>query len=295
MFKRIKDEIEMKRRSGKIYWRFLVGLKDGLWKLKTFSGKLILRLFVRKEFEMVVKDSIKHRIRFCFFRLIHRVFYNFDNSQLFQYDNKFILASPVINEDVFIDAIRGYLAEYCPKDGDVVIDGGAYHGYFSQVLSFLVGNSGKVICFEPDELNFRELSANVKMLRLRNVILLRKALYSQNGKMSFRSTGKIYSSLYSGLSGKSKAEVVKLDDELKKLGVGKADYIKMDVEGAEIEAVIGAEKTLKNNKVHLAIASYHLLNGKSTSLRLENLLKKMGYSSRTGFKEHLTTYAWRND
>lgn len=53
----------------------------------------------------------------------------------------------------------------------------------------------------------------------------------------------------------------------------------------------GAVKTLRTNKVNLAIATYHELNGEKTFMMVEDLLKNLGYSATTEFEEHLTTYA----
>lgn len=84
---------------------------------------------------------------------------------------------------------------------------------------------------------------------------------------------------------------VKLDDEIKNLGINKVDFIKMDVEGAEIEAIEGCKNILKNNNVNLAIASYHIRNGEETYKKLEPMLNNFGYKTKTEFPEHLTTYA----
>jgi len=51
---------------------------------------------------------------------------------------------------------------------------------------------------------------------------------------------------------------------LKELGVRKVDFIKMDIEGAEIQALRGMERTLKENDVRLVIAAYHEVDGKLT-------------------------------
>ena len=76
----------------------------------------------------------------------------------------------------------------------------------------------------------------------------------------------------------------------KGLKIAKVDVIKMDIEGAEIEAIQGAEETLKRNYAYVAIASYHIVNGKTTSIFLENYLSKIGYKAKSDFPKHLTTY-----
>lgn len=61
---------------------------------------------------------------------------------------------------------------FTPKHGDVVIDVGAHIGRYTLLVSNLVGDRGKVVSFEPDRSNFRILSMNVGLNKLRNVTLL---------------------------------------------------------------------------------------------------------------------------
>jgi hypothetical protein len=59
-------------------------------------------------------------------------------------------------------------------------------------------------------------------------------------------------------------EVDTLDNIVSGLGVKKVNYIKMDIEGAEIEAFQGMEGILKDKEVKLAIAAYHDFTGEPT-------------------------------
>ena len=88
--------------------------------------------------------------------------------------------------------------------------------------------------------------------------------------------------------------IVALDSELIKLGIKNVDFIKMDIEGAEMETIRGCQNILLRDDVNLAIASYHLVNGKKTCFKVERLLKEMGFKTKTAFPEHLTTYATKN-
>jgi hypothetical protein len=87
--------------------------------------------------------------------------------------------------------------------------------------------------------------------------------------------------------------VTTLDVDIWAVG-GTVDFIKMDIEGAEIEAIRGAIRTLKENNVHLAIASYHWCwGGRRTADVLKKMFPEYGYNVSTGYPIHLTTYAWR--
>jgi hypothetical protein len=67
----------------------------------------------------------------------------------------------------------------------------------------------------------------------------------------------------------------------------------MDIEGAEVEALIGAKKTLLDSDAYACIATYHIIDGKPTSCTVEQQLRDLGYHSFSGFPMHPTTYGWK--
>jgi len=85
--------------------------------------------------------------------------------------------------------LRAYLKEYSPKEGDVVFDCGAYCGVSTYFFSKMVGESGKVYAFEPDDLNYEVLLKNIERHHLTNVIPVKKGLYSKRGEISFNNEG----------------------------------------------------------------------------------------------------------
>lgn len=198
-----------------------------------------------------------------------------------------------------LGVLPGYFKYYSLKEGDIVIDGGAYLGEFTLYAAKVVGNGGKVIAFEPDPLNYKKLLENISLNNLDNVIAINKGLYSENTNLKFYNDSSGGSFLISeDLESKPndivEVPVVKLDDEMNRLGIQKVDFIKMDIEGAEIEALKGCKRLLESNCVNLAIASYHILDGLPTCKRLEGLLLDMGYNVETSNPQHLTTYGWKS-
>jgi FkbM family methyltransferase len=191
-----------------------------------------------------------------------------------------------------ISPVAGYEMYYHLKEGDVVVDAGAYPGDYAVFASRKVGNSGKVICFEPDPKNRKMLRKNLEAERRNNFIIVPKGLWNKDTTLKLKSSDGLHSNL-SKETGQTLIDVAKLDNELKKLKIKKIDVLKMDIEGAEIEAIAGCRSTLKKNKVHVAIASYHIVDGKTTSHFLENYLSKLGYNVKSDFPKHLTTYAWK--
>jgi FkbM family methyltransferase len=190
----------------------------------------------------------------------------------------------------------GYVAKCAPKEGNVVIDAGAYAGVFSLIAAKLVGNAGRVIAFEPDALNYRILERNVADNGITNLALVTKGLWSREGHLSLADGLGKESRLSlpeETIGGAAKVEVSSMDRELERQGINRVDFVKADIEGAELEFLKGAEKTLPRSEAHVAIASYHILDGQTTSERVENILREYGYETETGFPPHVTTYGWR--
>jgi len=185
---------------------------------------------------------------------------------------------------------KAYLKYYNLNKSDIVIDCGAHIGMFSLYASQKIGNKGKVIAFEPDEENYEKLLKNIKLNNIKNIIVLKQGVWNKKTKLSFDSSLGASSSVSKEKLGE-KISVDSIDNFVKKLKLKKVDFIKMDIEGAEIEAIKGAKQTLKNNNVNLAIASYHIRDGKKTYKELGKILKKYKYKIKIGFPNHLTTFA----
>lgn len=190
-------------------------------------------------------------------------------------------------------SLRGYLAHYSPKKGDIVIDCGAYIGEFTLYAAKAVGPDGRVIAFEPDPNINKALIANIKLNALDNVTVVNKGLWSRDGVLKFvGDSARGYSFVFAeGSPGAIDVPVVTLDSELARLGVKRVDFIKADIEGAEVEFLKGAANTLRADKISLAIASYHIVDGRKSHIALEKALALLGFTTSTAHPVHLTTYA----
>lgn len=130
------------------------------------------------------------------------------------------------------------------------LDLGAYRGdTIEELLHYTGGKYSSIIALEPDVKTFRKLEAYAEGMR--DVTLFRKAVYSFGGTVSFNSAAGRQSSI--GNNG-TETESVTVDE----LCTGRdITYIKMDVEGAEIDALLGAKETLLLKKPKLNVALYH--------------------------------------
>jgi FkbM family methyltransferase len=184
------------------------------------------------------------------------------------------------------DPLDQYTYWYTPKPGDVVWDAGAYSGATTCLLASLVGPTGKVYAFEPDDLNFVYLEKNIAHHGITNVIPVRKALSGKTGTTTFFMDGTMASGIrdfvvYSDSKHNKEVPTISMEDACRELGCVPA-YVKMDIEGAELSFVEGAKEFLRTHPVHFAIESYHKVDGEYTYKKLDPIFEEIGY-------EHLSS------
>ena len=140
---------------------------------------------------------------------------------------------------------------------EVLVDAGAYTGDTIKIFNELTGGTfEKIYAFEPDEKNFEILE---KTSSADNIVLHNSGLYGMNGKIGFVGGIAAVSHVCEENIKGREIDVVKLDDMIMLSGNDIPTFIKMDIEGAEIAALQGAEKIIKMYKPKLAICIYHEL------------------------------------
>jgi FkbM family methyltransferase len=136
------------------------------------------------------------------------------------------------------------------KKGDTVLDLGAHIGYDTLIMAKLVGPKGKVYSFEPDSKNFELLKKNVEVNHFKNVILINKAVNDKSKVLKFYISQENTADhrLYDSNDNRNYVEIqsVSLDDYFKK--TIKVDFVKMDIQGSEVKALLGARKIISFNK-----------------------------------------------
>ena len=162
-----------------------------------------------------------------------------------------------INE-IYEPAETNIIKQEIKKD-DVVLDIGANIGYYTLLMADLVGNGGKVFAFEPEPYNFELLKKNIEINMYKNVILERKAISNYNKKsnlyLSKDNTGmhRLNESKY--CENHIEVNVIKLDDYFYSNELtNKIKFIKIDVEGSELDVLQGMESILeKNNQITILL------------------------------------------
>lgn len=143
-------------------------------------------------------------------------------------------------------------------DSDVVIDVGAHLGTFTRIA--LQRGARQVVAIEPDPVNAacfsRTFADEIADHRVR---LVEAAAWHSPGTLEFEVGGASQTGHVAGShTAKSVAvRAVTLDGLVDELELGRVDFIKMDIEGAERHALAGAAKLLAAHRPRLAICVYH--------------------------------------
>jgi len=138
-----------------------------------------------------------------------------------------------------------------------VLDLGAQSGFYTLLLSRLVGPNGRVFAFEPLPANFRLLDENVRLNNLRNVVVSDEAVAQVSGELSFPFPHHEKSLVAGPLHKDDNLGIltvrgISLDDIALRAKVP-IDFVKMDIEGAEWAALQGAERVLREFHPRLMI------------------------------------------
>lgn len=145
------------------------------------------------------------------------------------------------------------------KKGWTVLDIGANIGYYSLLLSKLVGKSGKVIAFEPDKNNVNILRKNIKFNNIKNVKVVPAAVsdYTGAGSLFISDSHSGDHRIYRSLDEKRKTKKIKtidLDSYFK--SKEKINFIKIDVQGAEELVFKGMKRLLERNKTTIILLEF---------------------------------------
>jgi len=187
------------------------------------------------------------------------------------------------NHDIFSNGELTVQKKLALFDPSVMIDGGANIGNYS--LLFHKHSPACIIyAFEPVRETCDLLKENVRDHA--NIIPVNKGLYSENTTREINLfPSNTHSSLYDiqGLSydptGIQTIELVRGDDFLREQKIDKVDFIKLDLEGAEYDALLGFDEALKNKKIKAVQFEYGYINITTRHLLIDfyNLFRDSGY------------------
>lgn len=167
---------------------------------------------------------------------------------------------------------------YGVRPGDVVAEMGAYMGYYTLYLAQQVGSKGRVIAIEPMEDNLKYLRMNIKYNGFEQVEIVNKGVWKTNDTLSFtRNAGDTQSAslkLQDGREEEFTMEVRTLDHILENCRVSNVDYMVIQLNGVELEALEGLQNLRPD---HLAIAARYRVERIDPVSAIKELLQKRGY------------------
>lgn len=175
------------------------------------------------------------------------------------------------------------------KPGMTFVDVGAHIGYFSTLASYITGDKGKVISFEPTGQTYKLLLRNVN--NLKNVVTNNNAVWSKNKFIDLHDYGVVGSGCNSFSEGRMSKDVLEhsiprvftisavcLDDYFTMYSI-KPDFIKIDAESAELEILQGLSKTLKNRKPMVVVEIGDKPDQKGRTEKLITLMESYKYKA----------------
>jgi len=164
------------------------------------------------------------------------------------------LVNSALRGNLFHSKLPELLAEVI-RPGDVFVDGGSHHGFYSLMAGSLLEGRGRVFAFEPDPASFDFLRKNVEWNRFTSLIQVEQmALASTNEPLDFWASGN--ESMLSSLIWRNQPDpekihvsAVRMDDYMAGIGQKQVDVIKLDLEGAEPMALEGMTTSLRASKL----------------------------------------------
>jgi FkbM family methyltransferase len=167
------------------------------------------------------------------------------------------------------------IEKFQPKYGEIVVDIGAHYGRYTLIAAKRIGPKGKIISIEADPKNFDMLNRNIKLNELENVITLNYAASSNKSKVNLsipaekESGHTIYSSIISSRAPTQNFIEVNgntLDNLLHENGISveQVNWIKIDVEGAELEVLKGTTNILSKSKDIALLIEIHNIEERKT-------------------------------
>lgn len=140
------------------------------------------------------------------------------------------------------------------KSREVFVDAGCFDGLTTKQFFTWCKGEAYAYCFEPDSQNITLIQKNLH--NQNHYEIVPKALWSINRTLAIEAKGNFATSVCEDIYNNNKptVEAVSLDDFL---DAREVTFIKMDIEGAEVDALLGAKKTIEEQKPRLAISIYH--------------------------------------
>lgn len=167
------------------------------------------------------------------------------------------------------------------EKGQTIVEAGAFIGFYVLRAAELVGETGKVIAIEAVPENFEIMKRNVEANHLKNVILVNKAVWNTSTKIKFYREGKQIGSITQEVVATDnfiEVQAETIDSILKENNIDKIDFIRIQLNGVELEALEGMTHTL-SQRPKVLVAGIYTKNGVPVQKLLQDYLDKKGFKT----------------
>jgi FkbM family methyltransferase len=241
-----------------LYLKRIQGVKDEPRESVEFNGATYLkRDFTSQGYPFKL-------LGYDWFLGVHDIFYN-------QYEHKDVTLAP----------------------GDVIIDAGAFIGDTAVFFHHKLGGKCQVHSFELLDENIALLQRNLEAngVKRGEAVINKLALTDVTGGEIIINQGKSQgsTSIFGASKSGDKVTTITLDDYVVLQNLTRVDYIKMDIEGAEIPALKGARRTIQHFKPKLAICLYHKWDD---AITIPQFIQSLGVDYEFAFKWVQLTDGW---
>ncbi len=223
--------------------------------------KNLIRMIVKKTLKkLILQDKAVHRTT----KLVHYL------GSLYNLNSKSFLENLIITKTDFEPHVVELSKSLISKK-DVVLDVGANVGLHTLHFSKLVGEEGKVFAFEPNKLNLERLNLNISLNAILNIKIESLAVSDEigykliyelsdnsenlgNHSIAYTETIKKFEK-EEGVS-KRKVLCTTIDDYCENNNIS-PNFIKMDIEGGEYDALKGMRQQLKRRELRSLIFEFN--------------------------------------
>lgn len=167
------------------------------------------------------------------------------------------------------------------KEDEVYLDCGSFTG---DTIEAYINNYGKykmIYGYEPEDANYNKCVSNIK--NYENINVQKKGVSNKSNRVYYHVDGGA-STISTNKTG-NYIDVVSLDEDIEE----NVTFIKMDVECEEINALLGCQKHIKEEKPKLAIAIYHVV---SDIWEIPRLIKSMNPNYKLYMRHYRHDVAW---
>ncbi|MDQ7026704.1 MAG: FkbM family methyltransferase [Anaerolineae bacterium] len=166
------------------------------------------------------------------------------------------------------------------KQGAYCMDIGANIGFYTLKLAQLVGSSGRIAAFEANPTLVTRIRENISLNNFNHINLVNKAVNHMGETATFYITA---NSELSSLEYRDNAvekitvHATTIDEFMEESNWERLDFIKLDIEGHDCHALIGANRTLRNFRPYIVL-EYHYHSDTVIAAEAFEILKEIGYT-----------------